>query len=208
MENIQEKVRVSFMERAVPFLGFVTAAIGGGFGAWYLYSFVSRRLADPSLSLDMMSHHVIGSTSIALISLYVSVVLVFAGIVIAAVRIFTTNTNASPLGLSYLLVGILNLVPVALLWYGASYIIGIFDPVNPSGKSGFARITLNYSLAAMIVAPFVALLSAIWSVMPFRSRLGRRYGPLISLTLIEAMLFFAAIMYTWRLLWLLENVKT
>ncbi len=203
-----DKVRVSIFERIVPFFGFVVAALGSGFGSWYLYSFIAKRLVDRSLGIEMLGHHVIGSTTIALISLYVSTFLIFIGIIISATRLCTACSKASPLGVSHLVFGILSLAPAAMLWFGATFIIGIYDPVNPSGEFGFARKSRDFSLTAMIVAPIAAFLIAIWALIPFRSIPGRRYGPLVSLLLVEALFLIAVVLYQWRLLWLLENVKT
>ncbi len=207
MESV-EKVRVSILERLVPFLGFAVAALGSGAGALYLYGFLSDRLAKRGEGMGSLASELVGSTWITLGSLYVAVFLVIIGTVIAIVRLFTNNTKASPLGVSFLLFGIISLVPAALLWYGTSYVTVIFDPAEGGNYSGYGRSAVNFTLAASIIAPIAALLPMTWSVIPFTSPPGKRFGPLLALLIVTALLICTAVMYTWRLVWLLEHVNT
>ncbi len=203
-----EKVRVSIIERLVPFLGFATAALGAGAAAWYLYVHLSDRLARRGEGMGSLANELVGTIWITLGSLYFAVFIVSIGAIIALVRLSTDNAKASPLGLSYLLFGILSLLPAALLWYGMSHVTVVFDPAEGANYSGYGRSALNFSIAAMIIAPIAAVLPVVWSVIPFSSPRGKRFGPLLFLLIVGALLFGTALMFQWRVLWLMEHVKT
>lgn len=207
MESV-EKVRVSIIERLVPFLGFAVAALGSGAGAWYLYAYLSDRLAKRGEPMGSLASELVGSIWITLGSLSFAAFLVIVGTVIAIVRLFTNNTKASPLGVSFLFFGIISLVPAGLLWYGTSYVTVIFDPAEGGNYSGYGRAAVNFTLAATIVGPIAALLPIIWSVIPFNSAPGKKFGPMLSLLIVTALLIGTAVMYTWRLVWLMEHVNT
>src|SRR4030095_17175165 len=110
-------VRVSIRERLVPSFAFGVAALSGAVGAFMLIRFLT------SLKQAEVAGYYVFFDGVSKIELVVGGVLVFAavlcavGILVSIIRLFTTNTTASPPGLLFLMTGLLSLVPPFALDY-------------------------------------------------------------------------------------------
>ena len=115
--NITNKTRVSIAERLVPALSYAVAAASGAIGAVMILQLLN----------SMRSPEMAGAASFfmatARLEAVVGTVLLVAatiggiGILVAVIRLFTTNTKASPPGVLFLLLGLLALIPPFVVHY-------------------------------------------------------------------------------------------
>src|SRR5687768_12289630 len=103
--------RVSIAERLVPSIGFAVAALSGAVGGVMVFRFLSAlRQAESAGYAGFFG-------GLSEIEIVVGVVLVLAAVLVAfgvlgsVIRMFTTNTTASPPGILFLVAGMLSLVP-------------------------------------------------------------------------------------------------
>jgi len=126
------------------------------------------------------------------VELVVGVVLVFAavlgaiGILVSIIRLFTTNTTASPPGLLFLMMGLLSVVAP----FAVHYVLHrMKEVVRTPGlvEGGASAVAGPFMTAAPFVigaACVVALGVIAFSFIPFSSRAGRKASPLVCLMLV------------------------
>ena len=180
-------VRVSIFERIVPSLAFAVTAIGGAVGGAMLL----RLLAALRQSENAGYAAVIGG--VAEIEIVVAGVLIFAaalcaaGILVSAIRLFTTNKTASPPGLLFLMTGLLSVVPAFALHYVLHLIKEVLraPDLTEGGISVIAGTITGVAWFAIGSAVVIALVMLAFSFIPFSSRAGRKSSPLVCLLLAE-----------------------
>jgi len=192
-------VRVSIIERLVPSLAFIVAALGGAVGTGMLIRFFT--ILRQSENAGYAS--VFGG--LAEIELVVGVILVFAavlgaiGIIVSVIRLFTTNTTASPPGILLLIVGLLSLMPPYALNYVLRLIKGVVSSPDPpeGGVSTIADTFMTFAPFLIIGAGMVVVVLLAFSFIPFSSRPGRKVLPLVSLILVEILIAVLIGVYFW-----------
>jgi protein TonB len=193
------QTRVSILERLVPSFAFAIAAISGAIGGVMLLRFLNElRQAETAGYAAFFG-------GMSEIEFAVGIVLIFAvvfcaiGILVSIIRLFTTNTKASPPGLLFLMTGLLSTVPPFALHYVLHLMKGIVATHAPDGGISSVAGTINavayFSIGAAAV---IALVMLAFSFIPFSSRPARKSSPLICLMLVEILFIFLAGVYFWE----------
>jgi len=147
MPNTFGPVRVSILERIVPSLAFIVAAVSGAVGGAMLIRFFSL------LSQAELAGYAAFFGGVAEIELAVGGVLILAvalcaiGIVVSIIRLFTTNTTASPPGLLFLMLGLLSLVPPFAIHYVLHTMKEVVTSPDPAG-GGVSSVAGSITTAA------------------------------------------------------------
>ncbi len=192
-----ERVRVSIFERIVPFGAMAVAVFAGQIGAYLIAKMLLVPADAENLGVAALSGGLAEQTVYPLVLLYAAAALGIVAICVAIGRLVIATKTASPSGISYIVLGILSLVPVALVWNAGSLIISVL--VGRSTLSVLGLDVAVYCFEASIVAWPILLVLLAWSLIPFKSRPGRRFGPIICLVLIEIMLLAAAVAFQLRI---------
>jgi TonB family protein len=199
-QNISGPIRVSIIERLVPAFAFAVAAISGAVGGGMLF-----RMLNALRQAENAGYAAI-FTGVSEIEFVVAGVLIFAavlcgvGILVCAIRLFTTNTTASPPGLLFLMTGVLSLVPAFALHYILHTIKGVVvsaDQTN-GGISGIAGTITAVTWFAIGSAILIAIVMLAFSFIPFSSRPGKKSSPLVCLVLAEIFLAILIGIYLWE----------
>lgn len=197
--NIPGSVRVSILERLVPSLAFAIVAMSGAVGGAMLIRFFTLLGQSENAGYGAF----FGGT--AEIEFAVGVVLVFAavlcaiGISVSAIRLFTTNTTASPPGILFLMTGLVSLVPTLALHYAIRLMKGVVMSPIPAdgGVSAVADTVRTVAYFAIGAGGVIALAMLAFSFIPFRSRAGRKASTLASLMLVEIIIAVMIGVYFW-----------
>ena len=197
--NITGPIRVSIAERLVPSLGFAVAALSSVVGAVMVFRFLSAlRQAENAGYAAFFG-------GLSEIEVAVGVVLVFAfvlvaiGILVTVVRMFTKNTTASPPGILFLIAGGLSLVPPLTLHYCLNLMKKVVtDPSVEGGISSIADTVTMLLYFAIGATAVIAIVLLAFSFIPFTSRGGRKFSPLICLLLMEILIAVLVGIFLWE----------
>jgi TonB family protein len=183
--------RVSILERLVPTLAFVIAAVSGAVGVAMfirLYSALKQsENAGPGAFFGGMAE----------IELVVAIVLVFSavlcaiGILVSIIRLFTSNTTSSPPGVLFLIAGLLGLVPPYVVSYVLRMMKGTLTGPNATegGVSLVAEIFMNAAPFALLATVVIAGILLAFALVPFSARFGRKASPIVCPISIEILIF-------------------
>jgi hypothetical protein len=204
-----ERVRVSIFERIVPFAAFGLAAVAGGIGGALIISLLNTLYWAESAGKGSLSGGLAEYTIYLLIFLYAAAALSVVGICVAIGRMVISTSTASPSGISYVILGVLSLVPVGLVWNAGSIILGTLNGTAAGNMAELGATVVERSWAAIIATPVVLLVLLAWAVIPFKARPGRRFGPLIALVVIQILLVVVAVLFQLRVseLWRINMVS-
>ena len=197
---ISGPVRVSILERLVPSFAFVVAAISGAVGGVMLLRFLTAlRQAETAGYAAFFG----GTAEIEFVVggvLVVAAVLGAIGILVSIIRLFTTNTKASPPGLLFLMTGLLSLVPPFALHYVLHTMKGVLVSPTPTegGISAVAGTVTTVSYFSIGAAALIALVLIVFPFIPFSSRPGRKASPIVCLMLVEIIIVVLSGIYFWE----------
>ena len=194
-------VRVSILERLVPSLAFAVASISGAVGAaMVIRFFVAMRQAEAAGYAAFFG-------GMSEIEFAVGIVLVFAavlcsiGVIVSVIRLFTTNTTASPPGILFLMIGLLSLVPPFALHFVLHIMKEIVNSPTPTEGGGVSSVAdkfMTFAPFAFIAIGVIVLGLIAFTFIPFRSRPGRKSSPIICLILVELIIAVLAGIYFWE----------
>lgn len=198
--SIDERVRVSIFERIVPFSALALAALAGGSGGaailWMLDVLRSAETAGRAALAGGLAEN----TLVPLVLLYASTALGIVAILVTVGRLFIKTSTASPSGISYLVLGILSMLPIGLVWFAGSTVMRVLDVNSTESMVELGPIATNCSTAAIAITAILLFILLAWSLIPFKSRPGRRIGPVISLLIVELALIVVTIVFQLRVL--------
>src|SRR5687767_5035989 len=150
------RVRVSILERLVPSIAFAVAALSGAVGVGMVIRFFTLLRQAESAGYAAFFG---GMSEIELV---VGAVLVFAvvlctiGVVVSVIRLFTTNTKASPPGLLLLGAGLVSLIPPFALHYFLHSMKEVVRTHEGGGVSPVADTFMTFAPFAIIVSGVLA----------------------------------------------------
>jgi len=196
--TITNKARVSIAERLLPSLSYAVVAMSGALGGVMILQFLN------SLRNAEMAGRESFFTGTAKIEAAVGIVLAVAtaigaiGIIVSVVRMFTRNKKASPPGVLFLPLGLLALIPPFAIHFGLHLMEGVVASQTPGGIStvGETEGLISYFSIAAPIAIILALLA--FSFIPFTSRLGRKYTPVIFLVIVEILVVTLCAIFFWQ----------
>ena len=195
MPNTFGPVRVSILERIVPSLAFIVAAVSGAVGGAMLIRFFSL------LSQAELAGYAAFFGGVAEIELAVGGVLILAvalcaiGIVVSIIRLFTTNKTASPPGLLFLMLGLLSLVPPFAIHYVLHTMKEVVTSPDPAAGFGTLTTAAYFAIGGPVVITLVLLAFAF---VPFTSRAGRKSSPIVCLMFVAIVTATLAGIYFWE----------
>lgn len=187
-----DRTRVSILERLIPSLSLAMVALSGSVGAAMWLRTVQILRATENAGIDAVSGALWEAKMIVIVFLAVAAILGLAGIIASAARLFTSNQKASPPGILFPVVGLISIVSpvlfIAILWL-------VFDSMEPtaSGVASVERTTQILSFSAFAASAFAIVALLIFSFVPFSSKLGRKYLPLIFLVITELVTIVLAV---------------
>lgn len=202
--NPTVKARISIFERIVPFSALALAASGGAAGAFTIFRLLDTLQHAENAGPAAIAGGLAEATLLPLGLFYASVILGIIGILVAVGRMIVKTSTASPSGVSYLVLGIISLIPAGLIWQAGGLMMTVFEPSEGQNMIETGASVASYITAALIVTPFILLGLLVWSLVPFKARMGRRFGPLACLIFIQILLFATAAAFQWRLIQLWE----
>jgi TonB family protein len=192
--------RVSILERIIPSLGLIIAALSGAVGALLLFRFLA------AMKQAETAGYAAFYGGMAEVELVVGMVLALAafvlgvGVVVSVVRLFTTNTTSSPPGIMFLVLGLLSLVPPFALHYLMHAMKEIVSHPEP-GSGGISSIAGKIDFVSYFAIGSGLLLVLVFlafSFIPFSSRAGRKVSPLVCLIIAGALIVAMAGIYFWQ----------
>jgi hypothetical protein len=194
--DIPEKARVSIAERLVPAIGFAVAATVGAVGGLMTLRNLSALRNAENAGFEAFFGATAEVEAIAAAILLFAAFLGVFGIAVSAVRMFTTNTTASPSGIRVLAAGLLSLLPA----FGIHLTLHMLEGavINGVAVSSVAQTVtmLTYISMAGTVVVLLALLA--FAFVPVSARLGRRYSTMICLVIVEAAVIGMAAIFFWQ----------
>jgi biopolymer transport protein ExbD len=192
----ETRLRVSVIARLITALAYTIPAIGGAAGSFILMNvFRSLRTAETAGISSVMK----GMEEAALpvtVSLYLAALFGVAVVIVLAILMFVRTTTDSPPFWFYVVGGILCLIPAMLFWKAQLLVIEVLSPGSPlqtAGVSGVAADLSRLLLVSIAAAPIVFIVLVVLSVLPFRSRSGRKWGGLFAAIVITTVFAGAAI---------------
>ncbi|PYT01650.1 MAG: hypothetical protein DMF63_02040 [Acidobacteria bacterium] len=193
-------VRVSILERLVPSIAFIIAAMSGAVGGGMLIRFFNLLRESENAGYAAFFGGIVQVEYVVIGVLVVAAVLCAIGILVSIIRLFTTNTKASPPGLLFLMMGLLSIVPPFALHYVMHMMKGVLiSPHTPEGGiSSVASTIMAVAYFAIGSAVVIALVLLAFSFIPFSSRPGRKSSPLVCLMLVEFVLAALIGIYFWE----------
>jgi len=183
--NITNRARVSIAKRLVPSMGYALAAVSGAMGAVIVLQFLAGLRNAETAGFAAFFR---GTSEIELamgIVLGVSAALGACGILVSLIRMFTTNTTASPPGALFLVVGLLSLVPPLAIHYGLHLMEGVVISHVPGGISTVGETEAVIAYFAILAPVVIVLVLLAFSFIPFSSRLRRKISPIVFLIIVE-----------------------
>jgi hypothetical protein len=201
--------RVSILARIVPAFSYALPAIGAALSAILFIGVMGAMRNAESAGIAAVAGGMSKADLTTLITLYLAIVVGFAGIVVAVIRTQVMTTTASPSGWFYLIAAVLGFVPVARLWQAESLLIEVLTSRGPGVVTVASRIDLLLTLTPIAATVSVLTLLAA-SVLPLPSafRAKRNYAPLLVLVLMELALIGMAVAFQIRISWFHQVMLT
>jgi hypothetical protein len=174
-----ERARVSILERLAPSFSFSLATIAGAVGAAYIqWVFRALRMAE-NAGFAAVYGGLAEAHSVVTVILVLAAVIGVLGIIVAAARMFTTNRTASPPGFLFLVPAGISVLSPLIMGYAASLAVSTLKDPQGSGISGVAGTIEVLNWTAIGATLFALLILVVFTFVPFRSRTGRKFTPVI-----------------------------
>ncbi|HEV2884755.1 MAG TPA: hypothetical protein VGW36_07855 [Pyrinomonadaceae bacterium] len=193
--------QVAVIPRLVPAMGYGLAILGAGLGAMLIRRVLFAMREAESAGISAVSRAVAESNLPILVCLYAAAVIAAASVIIMVARMLTETSKASPSIWFFVVGGALVLLPVALVWWAESLLIGVFYP-GSGGITAVAEMIFSLTLVVMIATPIVLFILLGLSVWPITSESKPGWGPLAGSIIVETLLIAAAIAFQIRTSWL------
>lgn len=196
--------RVSILARIAPALSYALPALGAAISAAMLIN-VFRGMRNAEMAgVAAVSAGMREANFPIVVTLYLGVILGFAGVIIGLVRMFTTTTSATPSTWYFLITGIVGLLPLLALWEAQSLLLGVIFGRSAGGVVEVARQVSLLSMATMIAGALGILILLVSAFVPLPRILyaKRKWAPLVMLLLMETALVAVTVLYHLRSAWL------
>jgi len=197
-------VRVSILARLAPVFSYALPAFGAAISALMLINVFRAMRNAEAAGIGAVSAGIREADFPIVITLYLGVVLGFAGIIVGLVRMFTTTTTATPSAWYFLITGIAGLLPVLLLWEAQSLLLGVIFGRSPGGVTDVARQVSLLAIMTMLAGTLSILILLVSAFVPLPRILHakRKWAPLVMLLLVETAVITMTVLYHLRMAWL------
>ena len=210
MTPVSERpARVSILTRIVPVLSYALPALGAAVSALFLINVFRAMRNAETAGVAAVAAGIREANFPILVTLYLGVVLGFAGIAIGLVRMFTTTTTATPSSWFFLITGIIGLLPVLLLWQAQSLLLGVIFGHETGGVVEVARQVSLLSMLTICLGAVSALILLVSGFVPLPQilRAQRKWAPVVMLLVIETAVIAMTALYHLRTAWLLAKYR-
>ena len=201
--------RVSMLARIAPALSYGVPAIGAAISAGMLVNVFRGMRNAEATGIAAVAAGMREANLPIVVTLYLGVLLGFAGIIIGLVRMFTTTTSSTPSAWYFLITGIVGLLPVLLLWEAQSLLLGEIFSRSPGGVVEVARQVSLLSVMTMLIGAFGILVLLVSAFVPLPRILHakRKWAPIVMLLLMETAVIAMTVLYHLRTAWLWVQVQ-
>ena len=201
--------RVSILARAAPVFSYALPALGAAVSAVMLINVFQAMRNAEAAGIGAVSGGIREANIPIVVTLYLGVILGFAGIAVGLVRILTTTMTATPSSWFFLITGIIGLVPVLLLWEAQSLLLGVIFGRSPGGVVEVARQVSLLSMLTMLLGAVSILILLVSAFVPLPRILHakRKWAPLVMLLLMETAVIALTVLYHLRNAWLWVQVE-
>lgn len=200
------RAKVSIFARLVPAFSYTVPPLGAALSAFLVFRVLEAMRNAETAGVAAVGRGLHEANLAVLIALYLAIVVGFAGIVVAVIRLVLGTKTVAPSTWFFFIGGVLGLIPVVLLWEAESVLIQVIaHHENMAYVVSTVRLLLTMTLVA---APIGALLLLAGSVWPLASDSKRRWGPLIALLVIEFLVIAAVIAFQVRTSWFYQVSQT
>ncbi|HZI46554.1 MAG TPA: hypothetical protein VFD75_02090 [Pyrinomonadaceae bacterium] len=195
---------MSVLARFAPALSYALPALGAAISALKLINVFRGMRNAETAGIAAVSAGMREANFPIVVTLYLGVILGFAGIIIGLVRMFTTTTTGTPSTWYFLITGIVGLLPVLALWEAQSLLVGVIFGRPAAGAVEVARQVSLLSMATMIAGAFGILILLVSAFVPLPRILyaKRKWAPLVMLLVMETALVAMTVLYHLRSAWL------
>lgn len=196
--------RVSILARVAPALSYALPALGAAISALMLINVFRAMRNAEAAGLGAVSAAISEANLAVVVTLYLGVILGFAGVVIGLVRMFTTVNTATPSAWFFLMTGIVGLLPILLLWEAQSLLLGVIFGRSPGGVVEVARQVTLLSMMTMLLGAVGILILLVSAFVPLPRILyaKRKWAPVVILLLMETAVIAMTVLYHLRTAWL------
>jgi len=196
--------RVSILARIAPALSYALPALGAAISALMLINVFQAMRNAEAAGLGAVSAGMREANLPIVVALYLGIILGFAGVVIALVRMFTTITTATPSAWYFLFVGVVGLVPILLLWEAQSLVLGVVFSRVTGGVVEVARQVTLLSILTILLGAVSALILLVTAFVPLPRILyaKRKWAPVVMLLVIETAMIIMTVLFHLRNAWL------
>jgi len=196
--------RVSILARIAPALSYALPALGAAISALMLINVFQAMRNAEAAGLGAVSAGMREANLPIVVALYLGIILGFAGVVIALVRMFTTITTATPSASYFLFVGVVGLVPILLLWEAQSLVLGVVFSRATGGVVEVARQVTLLSILTILLGAVSALILLVTAFVPLPRILyaKRKWAPVVMLLVIETAMIVMTVLFHLRNAWL------
>ncbi|MGZ8844187.1 MAG: hypothetical protein ACXW18_11030 [Pyrinomonadaceae bacterium] len=193
--------RVSILARLVPVFSLCIPMLGAALCAVLLMRVLEAMRNAESAGIGAVAGGMSEANLAMTVALYVGAFVGFIGIVVMAVRAFTSTTTGSPSALFFVIAGVLCLLPLVFLWSAQTIFL---DGIRGGNISLVASSLLLFLKLTIVSAAVVALILLIVSFVPMPSllRAKRKWAPLIVLLIIQFAMIGTAVVFQMRTAWL------
>lgn len=201
---LSRPARVSILARIAPALSYALPALGAVISAVMLINVFRGMRNAETAGIAAVSAGMREANFPIVVTLYLAVILGFAGIIIGLVRMFTTTTTATPSTWYFLITGIVGLLPVLALWKAQSLLLGVIFGQSAGGVVEVARQVSLLSIATVIAGAFGILILLVSAFVPLPRILyaKRKWAPLVMVLLMETAIVAMTVLYHLRSAWL------
>ena len=195
--------RVSVLGRLVPAFSYAVTAPACIVSALLLFGVMRAMRMAEMAGISAVAGGMAEANLPISITLYFATAVGMIGIIVAVIRLFTTNTTASPSAWFFLIAGCIGLAPLLLLWQGETVFIQAISP----GSAGVARAAASIQLWLTLTIVFALIADSILLIgslvpLPAVMRTRRAYAAFLILVLMEFDLIAMAVASQMRTSWL------
>ena len=197
--------RISILARAVPALSYALPALAAAVSAFMLINVFRAMRNAEAAGVGAVSAAIREANFPIVVTLYLGVLLGFAGVAIGLARMFTTTETATPSSWFFLITGMIGLLPVLLLWEAQSLLLGVIFGRSAGGVVEVAREVTLLSMVTMLFGAVGVLILLVSAFVPLPRILHakRKWAPVVMLLLMETAVIAMTVLYHLRNAWLL-----
>jgi hypothetical protein len=196
--------RVSILARIAPALSYALPALGAAVSALMLIKVFQAMRHAEAAGVGAVSAGIREANLPIVVTLYLGVIVGFAGVVVGLVRMFTTITTATPSAWYFLIIGLIGLAPTLLLWEAQSLLLGVIFAHATGGVVEVARQVTLLAIMTMLLGALSILILLVSAFVPLPRILyaKRKWAPVVMLLLMETAVIAMTVLFHLRNAWL------